>query len=463
MNDRQFEEILKLAGGKENIRQVTREEQATVLVLEDNSKVDMSVPIATDLEVTVRITGAECRLTIRDEFSYYHLLLGDIGARESMHNHPKREEKLLNRKSFLVLPFISDVFRPIMPAILGAAVFKIVLAIITLISAYGFSEPSSFLQSQTFMILKSIGESAFYLLPVLAAISTARQLKSNIYVAAAISGLMFYPQMSYLLSGQEEVHFMGVPMVSQAAFFSATLWMIITISAASYVERAVERFSPKMLQGILAPALTLGILVPLVLLVLGPLGSWIDKRMPAAVDSLLTDAPVLAVMLLGATFALMLFAGLHYWLVPLMLNELMTNGFSVIIPAMFVAFTAQAGAALAAGLRSRQPEFRKLAFWATGTALLGIPEPAIYAVNMRRRASFYAALIGGAIGGLYFGIVSVKSFALSDSAGLLQIPAFMEDGTLNVIHACVGLVVAFVVSGALTYWLTGRSTNNKHV
>ncbi|WP_427051218.1 hypothetical protein [Paenibacillus sp. TC-CSREp1] len=57
------------------------------------------------------------------------------------------------------------------------------------------------------------------------------------------------------------------------------------------------------------------------------------------------------------------FAGLHYWLVPLMLNELMTNRFSVIIPAMFVAFTARSGAALAAGLRSRQPVLRKLAFW----------------------------------------------------------------------------------------------------
>ncbi|MET3940546.1 PTS system beta-glucosides-specific IIC component [Paenibacillus sp. PvP094] len=463
MNDRQFEEILKLAGGKENIRQVTREEQATVLILEDNSKVDMSAPATTDLEVTIRITGAECRLAIRDEFSYYHLLLRDMGAGESMHDQYKREEKHLNRKSFSILPFISDVFRPIMPAILGAAVFKIVLAVITLISTYGFSEPSSFLQSQTFMILKSIGDSAFYLLPVLAAISTARQLKSNIYVAAAIGGLMFYPQMSYLLSGQEEVHFMGVPMVSEAAFFSATLWMILTISAASYVEKAVERFSPKVLQGILAPALTFGILVPLVLLVLGPLGSWIDKRMPAAVDSLLTDAPVVAAMLLGAAFALMLFAGLHYWLVPLMLNELMTNGFSVIIPAMFVAFTAQAGAALAAGLRSRQTEFRKLAFWATGTALLGVPEPAIYAVNMRRMASFGTALIGGAIGGLYFGIVSVKSFALSESAGLLQIPAFMEDGTLNMIHTCAGLVLAFFVSGALTYWLTDRSMKNKHV
>lgn len=75
------------------------------------------------------------------------------------------------------------------------------------------------MDSQTFLIFKSIGDSVYYLLPILVAISTAYRLKSNVYVAAAIGGLMFYPQMTALLSGEEDVHFMGVPIVSQAFFF----------------------------------------------------------------------------------------------------------------------------------------------------------------------------------------------------------------------------------------------------
>ncbi|NUU77744.1 PTS transporter subunit EIIC [Paenibacillus xylanilyticus] len=463
MMDRKMKEILKLAGGKENIKQLTREDQVTRMILEDSRKVDMSVPAATDLDATIRITGGECFLTLRDDSSDYYRLLRDMSTGEISHDHPQRETKRTYQKSLSILHFISEVFKPLMPAILGAAVLKIVLAFIALINIYNSSDLSSLLQSQTYMIFKSIGDSAFYLLPILVAVSTAYRLKSNMYVAAAIGGLMFHPQISYILSGEEEVQFMGVPMVSQAAFFSATLWIIMTILAASYVERVVERISPKGLKGIFAPALTFGIFVPLVLMVLGPIGAWIDKRMPVAVNSLLGDAPVVAVMLLGAVFALMLLAGLHYWLFPLILNELMVNGFSVIIPAMLVAYIAQAGAALAAGLRSREPEFRKLAFWAAGTALLGVPEPAIYAVNMRRRASFYAALIGGAIGGLYFGVLSVKSFALSESASLLEIPSFMEDGTLNVLHTCIGLLLAFCASGLLAYWMAGRAAKSKQV
>ena len=139
----------------------------------------------------------------------------------------------------------------------------------------------------------------------------------------------------------------------------------------------------------------------------------------------------------------------------------MVNGFSLIIPVMLVAFVAQAGASLATGLRSKQREFRKLAFWATGTALLGTPEPAMYAVNMRKRASFYSALLGGAAGGLYFGLMSVKAVALGGSGSLLEIPLFMEEGSLNLLHACVGLIISFCVSGMFTYLMLGKE--RKHV
>ena len=144
MNDRQFEQILKLAGGKGNIRQVKRDEQSTILMLEDHSKVDMSAPDAVDLETIIRITGAECFLVIKDETSSYYRLLRDMGKPESIQDHPERKERHTYRKSFSLLEFISDVFRPIMPAILGAAVFKIVLAVITLISTYGFRNPHRF-------------------------------------------------------------------------------------------------------------------------------------------------------------------------------------------------------------------------------------------------------------------------------------------------------------------------------
>lgn len=452
MNDKQIEALLKLAGGKENIRHVQHDMDTTTLTLRDRTRMDLSVSDVLDLGADIRITGDYCSIAYEDESSQLYNTLQGMGVGKA-EGDVLPETRRTRKKSLLY--FISDVFRPLMPAILGAAVLKIVLAVITL-----FNE-SSLMDSQTFLIFKSIGDSVYYLLPILVALSTAYRLKSNIYVAAAIGGLMFYPQMTALLSGEEDVHFMGVPIVSQAVFFSATIWVILTICAASYLERVVERISPRVFKGILAPLLTFLILVPLVLMVLGPIGTWIDQHLPDVVDSLLNDAPIVAIMLLGAVYSLMMIAGLHYWLLPIIINELMVNGFSLILPVMLVAFVAQAGASLATGLRSKQREFRKLAFWATGTALLGTPEPAMYAVNMRKRASFYSALLGGAAGGLYFGLMSVKAVALGGSGSLLEIPLFMEEGSLNLLQVCVGLIISFCVSGVFTYLMLGKE--RKHV
>ncbi|WP_405153474.1 PTS transporter subunit EIIC [Paenibacillus sp. FSL K6-0108] len=462
MKDRHIEQLLNLAGGQENIRHVQHNVNTTTLTLHNGTGVNMSLPVVSNLDADIRITGGQCYITLKDEFSQLYNTLQGMGVGKE-EEESLQETGRTDRNSFSLLHFISDVFKPLMPAILGAAVLKIVLAVITLFNVYSSTDSSSLMDSQTFLIFKSIGDSVNYLLPILVAISTAYRLKSNVYVAAAIGGLMLYPQMTALLSGEEDVHFMGVPIVSQTVFFLAPLWMIVTIGAASWLEKRVERISPSALKGVLAPALILMIIVPIVLLVLGPLGTWVDEHLSGVIESLLNHAPVVLIMLLGAIMSLLMITGLHYWLFPILINELMTNGFTIVLPAMLVAFVAQAGAALAAGLRSEQPEFRKLAFWASVTALFGVTEPAMFAVNMRRRASFYAAMLGGAVGGLYFGLLSVKALVIGGTVSLLDIPFYIEEGTFNMLHTCIGICIAFVGSGALAYWMAGRTANLKSV
>ncbi|WP_413407715.1 PTS transporter subunit EIIC [Paenibacillus amylolyticus] len=454
MHNTQIENWLKLAGGKENIKLVEHDKGTTTLALKDSTRLNMSVLASTEYVVDIRVTSEQCHLVIRDESSLIYNALQGVGEEEGT---ALQEAGHAKKNRFSILHFVSDVFRPLMPAILGAAVIKILLAIITL--TYSSADSSALLDSQTFTIFSIIGNSVIYLLPVLVAISTAYRLKSNIYVAASIGGLMFHPEMTMLMSGEKEVHFLGVPLVSQPAFYSTPIWVILTICAAAYLEKAVQRISPKFSKWMVAPFLTLLILVPLVLMILGPIGTWIDEYLPEALDSLVANAPVLSVMLLGAIFSLMLIMGLHYWLIAIIINEMVMNGGSMVIAAMLVAIVGQAGAALANGIRSKEPASRRLAFWATGTAILGVVEPALYAVNMRKRSSFYAALLGGAAGGLYFGLLSVKAFAMVGNPSLVSLPLFIEEGSLNLLHTCIGVVIAFGVSGGLTYWMAGMDRN----
>lgn len=218
MKDRHIEQLLNLAGGQENIRHVQHNVNTTTLTLHNGTGVNMSLPVVSNLDADIRITGGQCYITLKDEFSQLYNTLQGMGVGKE-EEESLQETGRTDRNSFSLLHFISDVFKPLMPAILGAAVLKIVLAVITLFNVYSSTDSSSLMDSQTFLIFKSIGDSVNYLLPILVAISTAYRLKSNVYVAAAIGGLMLYPQMTALLSGEEDVHFMGVPIVSQTVFF----------------------------------------------------------------------------------------------------------------------------------------------------------------------------------------------------------------------------------------------------
>ena len=62
---------------------------------------------------------------------------------------------------------------------------------------------------------------------------------------------------------------------------------------------------------------------------------------------------------------------------------------------------------------------------------------------------------GGGVGGLYLGITGVGRYA-SGSPGLLVLPAYIGgDSMANLVNACIGTVIAMVVSFVVCYVLYG--------
>ncbi|MCY7842925.1 glucose PTS transporter subunit IIA, partial [Bacillus spizizenii] len=157
-----------------------------------------------------------------------------------------------------------------------------------------------------------------------------------------------------------------------------------------------------------------------------------------------------AMILLAGTFSLIIMTGMHYALVPIMINNIAQNGHDYLLPAMFLANMGQAGASFAVFLRSRNKKFKSLALTTSITALMGITEPAMYGVNMRLKKPFAAALIGGAAGGAFYGMTGVASYIVGGNAGLPSIPVFIGP---TFIYAMIGLVIAFAAGTAAAYLL----------
>ena len=86
---------------------------------------------------------------------------------------------------------------------------------------------------------------------------------------------------------------------------------------------------------------------------------------------------------------------------------------------------------------------------------MGITEPVLYGVNLNFIYPLISAMIGGGVGGLYLGITGVGRYA-SGSPGLLVLPAYIGgDSMANLINACIGTVIAMVVSFVVCYVLYG--------
>lgn len=445
-------DILKLVGGEENVDQVTHCMTRLRFNLNDNKKADKETLKNTPGVMGVMENGGQFQVIIGNDVpKVYNALVGNMskGANAGSSTASTGPKQKRNPISAL-FDFISGVFTPILPAITGAGMIKGIVAILV---AFGWLSD----KSSTYVILSAIGDGAFYFLPIILAISAAKKLGSNMYIGAALAAGIMHPTITALLA-EGNSSFAGIKVVA-ATYSSTVIPIVIAIWIASYVEKAVDRITHSSVKLIVVPTVTLLIMVPLTLIAIGPLGSIIGNGMSGGIAWLFDNASILASILIGGTMSLLIITGMHYALLPIVVGSMTTLGYDFIIPLMLAANWAQAGGAIGVGLRSKNGQTKSMAYSTGLTAFMGITEPAMYGVNMRYKKPFIAALIGGAIGGGFMGIVKVKAFVLTGLVGLPGLAAFISPSISTLIYGILGGVIA-IVSAALITYILGFQENN---
>ncbi|GAA0131279.1 beta-glucoside-specific PTS transporter subunit IIABC [Bacillus velezensis] len=428
-------EILQLVGGEENVQSVIHCMTRLRFNLYDNAKADRSGLEQTEGVMGTNISGGQFQIIVGNHVpKVYQALMESSGLSDESANKTSKQKKNVLSAVFDV---ISGVFTPILPAIAGAGMIK---GLVALAVTFGWMSE----KSQTHSILTAVGDGAFYFLPLLLAVSAARKFRCNPYVAAAVAGAILHPDLTALLGAGKSISFIGLP-VTAATYSSTVIPILLAIWLMSYVEKGIDRITPSSLKLIAVPMLTLVIVVPVTLITVGPLGAILGNYLSVGVNDLFNHAGIAAVILLAGTFSLIIMTGMHYALVPIMINNIAQNGHDYILPAMFLANMGQAGASFAVFLKSRNKTFKSLAFTTSITALMGITEPAMYGVNMRLKKPFAAALIGGAAGGAFYGVTGVASYIVGGNAGLPSIPVFIGPTFL---YALIGLFISFAAGMA---------------
>ena len=146
-----------------------------------------------------------------------------------------------------VLDAISGCMSPIIPAIIGAGIVKVLLIVL------GYFVPAD---NQTMQLLDVIGDAAFDFLPVLVAFSAGRKFGANPMLTASVVAVLIHPDFISLLNSAadgEFVRFLGIP-VSNTSYSSTVIPAILTAWVMSYIEKLVDKITPSFTKNFLKPA-----------------------------------------------------------------------------------------------------------------------------------------------------------------------------------------------------------------
>jgi PTS system beta-glucosides-specific IIC component len=310
-------------------------------------------------------------------------------------------------------------------------------------------------KGQTYYFLNFIGDAPLYFLPIMLAYTAATKFKCNQFIAVAIAGAMIHPQYTKLITDPFNIHFtkfLGIP-VTLATYSSSVIPVLLTVWILSHVENVLERSIPKLLKFFLKPLLSILIVAPIAFIVLGPIGFVAGTGISTGLNAISSFAPWLVPTVVGIIFPLMVTTGMHYGLVPFMIQSYASFGYETIAtPGNAPSNIAQGAAALCVALKTKNKNLKQIAFSSGVTAVLGVTEPALFGVTLKVKRALYAVMIGGGIGGFYSGITGVKGYAFC-SPGLLSLPAFIgPDGWMNLINTCIAMAIAFVVTFVILWF-----------
>ena len=448
--------IIEAVGGAGNISSAGNCMTRLRLVLKDDKKAnDEKVQSIKGVKGVMR-QGGQYQIIIGNEVSNLFKEFKKLGNWGEDGGAPAKAEGNPVQRLF---GFISGCMTPLLPAMLGTGMLKVVLILLTTFAGMQTS-------GSTYILLYSFADCFFMFLPIFMGITIAKKTGGNPMLFMVVGAALCYPNLTSLMGGSlmelgtfwgmDCTYLFGVPVIC-ASYTSSVLPMLLMAPVMKWAEDFADRVSPNLLKAFLKPLLFLIICIPCSLYVLGPIGNVLGNLMSTVFLKMYSTVPWLTVGVLAAIMPFVIMTGMHYALIPMMFNNLATLGFDVLVlVTQYCSNIAQGGAALGAAFKTKNEEVRSegIACGISAT-IAGVTEPAMYGINLRFIRPMIAATIAAGISGLICGIFEVHGYVAAGTASLLTTITFIgeNDPTHSLIFGAISGIVALVVSFILSFIL----------
>lgn len=443
MNYKQLaNKIVQYVGGKDNVISVIHCVTRLRFELKDESKV-MKSKLENEKDI-IGITNSsnQFQVIIGPEvdkvFKEVKEELGEIVVEPVSKNS---EGFSLKNGAKQVLDTIINCFVPAIPVIAGSGMIKVLAVMLNFLGILT-------MDSSSYILLNMIGDGVFYFLPLIVAYTASKKMNVDVFLSLAIATILLHPTLATLGEVGTSTSFFGIG-VQIINYGSQALPVIFGVWLLKYVDKFADKVSPSIVKVFLRPMISLLIVAPIMLIIIGPMAALLGEGFFVIVNYM-NSWGWIAVGINAALFPIMVLTGTHNVTIPLLVQMFATQGFdSIFLPSGLAANIAEAGAAGAVALKTKNKALKGTAISATVSALLGITEPALYGVNLRLKKPFMAVLLGSLLGGFYIGLLGITAPAFV-TPSILTIPIFA--GTIpNFLLGLSSIPVTFLITFLITY------------
>ena len=363
--------------------------------------------------------------------------------------------------------FLSDSFRPILGALLGASLFITFMALMSTLKVIpNWADPRTAAElSPSWQFINLCWQSVFVFLPLMVAYNAAKKLNADPWVGFAIMAVVMLPGFAALKDFTEPsnifgsqvdiVQIFGLPLTI-FNYSSQVFPPLLMAAVLGPLYKLLKRMIPENVQLIFVPFLSMLIMIPLTAFLIGPIGVYTGAGLANILKSINDFSPLIFAILIPLAYPFMVPLGLHWPINAIMLLNIQTLGFDFIQGPMgawnFACFGATAGVLFLAW-RERDAQMRQTAIGGLAAGLLGgISEPSLYGIHLRFKRIYPRMLVGCLVGGLIIGLgggVKTSAFVFTS---LLTIPAFD-----NMALYAFAITAAFITSMVLVIFSGYRS------
>ncbi len=443
--------VIEALGGRENVNSVAHCATRLRVMVKDEAKINKDA-----IENLEKVQGAFFNSgqyqiifgtgTVNKMYDEVVALGLPTSSKEDMKAEAAKQGNWFQR----AIRTFGDVFVPLLPAIVATGLFMGIRGAIVqdqVLALFG-TTAEAFKATNFYTYSVVLTDTAFAFFPALICWSAFRVFGGNPLIGLVL-GLMMVnsalPNAWAVASGDAQpIMFFGF--IKVVGYQNSVLPAFFVGLTGAKLEKWLRKRIPDVLDLLLVPFLTFLVMSILALFVIGPVFHEVESYVKIATVWLLSLPMGLGGLILGGVHQVIVVTGVHHIFNLLESNLVTSTGSDPLNAIITAAMTAQLGATLAVGVKTKNPKIKALAFPAALSAGLGITEPAIFGINLRYGKPFIMGLIAGAAGGWLANILGLAG----TSFGITIIP-----GTLLYINGqLLKYIFMVLVTTALGFGLT---------